>query len=341
MCCGVTSKTAASNPTPDLPESCVWTVTDDQAGRRLDLLVTEVCPQLTRSQGKRLIESGDVQVDGEPGKPALQPKAGQVIEVAIPAPVPLTLEPEPIPLDIVYEDADLLVVNKAAGMVTHPSRGHWSGTLVHALLAHCDDLSGIGGAIRPGIVHRLDKDTTGLLVVAKHDEAHQGLQAQLRERTAGREYLALVHGDPAFDETTIDAALGRHPTQKEKIAVREDGKPARTTLFCQARYGLAAELLCRLHSGRTHQVRVHCNYLGHPLLGDKVYGTKRRAAYGPLPEPVAAAVAQLPGQALHAWRIRFLHPSDGREMTFEVSPPAEFEAVRAALREMSCGAQQQ
>ncbi len=304
----------------------------EQAGQRLDLYLAAAVPDLSRTQAQRLIAAGDALVDGERARPAHELRAGQCVTCRFPPPAPDELLPEAIPLDVVYEDAHLLVIDKPAGMVTHPARGHPGGTLVNALLAHCHDLSGIGGVYRPGIVHRLDRFTSGLIVVAKHDTAHQALSEQLKARTAGRVYLALAYGDPEFDQTMVDAAIGRHRGDRQRMAVEESGRPARTRLTCLERFGLAALLRANLESGRTHQVRVHCAWLGHPLFADPLYGRRRQAAFAPLPPEVQAAVEALPGQALHAAELSFRHPADGRDCHFSVPPPQAFATLLSALR---------
>ncbi|MBI5830847.1 MAG: RluA family pseudouridine synthase [Armatimonadetes bacterium] len=302
------------------------TVDTESAGTRLDVYLARALPDLSRSAAHRAIDAGDVLVDGQPAKPRTLLRAGQRVSLTIAQPQESEIRPEAIDLRVVYEDADLIVINKPAGMVTHPARGHWEGTLVNALLAHCTDLSGIGGTLRPGIVHRLDRDTTGLLVAAKNDVAHRGLAGQLASRAMKRRYLALVYGEPDWEETVVDAPLGRHPTQRLQQAVIETGRPARTHFRVLARYGLAALLTADLDTGRTHQVRVHATHLGLPLLGDPVYG-QRRAKSAVWPTALAEAVEGLPGQALHAIRLSFLHPADGRPLVFECAPPPAFVSV--------------
>jgi 23S rRNA pseudouridine1911/1915/1917 synthase len=307
------------------------TVADEDAGARLDVLLARLLPELSRSAAHRLIDFGDVRVDGRPVKPRHVAKAGETLTVLLRAPATCDVAPQAIDLDVVYEDGDLIVVNKPAGMVTHPAHGAPAGTLVNALLAHCTDLSGIGGELRPGIVHRLDKDTSGLLVCAKHDAAHRALAAQLADRTMSRRYLALVWGEPDFSERLVDAPLGRHPTVRVMMAVVPDGRAARTRLTVLERYGRAALLAAELETGRTHQVRVHCAHLGHPLVGDPVYGRRRAHTLAVLDADLREVVAALPGQALHATRLTFRHPRDGRSLTFEAPPPPAFEAVRRGL----------
>jgi len=311
------------------PPQCLL-VDAESAGRRLDVYLAQALPELSRSAAHRAIEAGEVLVDDQPAKPRTLLRGGQRVTVTLAPPRESEILAEAIDLDIVHEDGDLIVINKPAGMVTHPARGHWEGTLVNALLAHCTDLSGIGGTLRPGIVHRLDRDTTGLLVVAKNDAAHRHLAAQLAGRTMSRRYLALVHGEPEWQDTMVDAPIGRHPNQRLQMAVVDTGRAARTHFTVLARYGLAALLSADLESGRTHQVRVHATHLGLPLVGDPVYG-QRRARSTVWPEPVALAVAALPGQALHATRLSFRHPADGRPLVFECAPPAAFASVVRTL----------
>ncbi|MCC7491302.1 MAG: RluA family pseudouridine synthase [Fimbriimonadaceae bacterium] len=315
---------------PDLPEPLDQLC--EASGSRLDLYLARQVPGLTRSQAQRLIDSGAVTLDGLPGKSGQAVRAGQRLQVVWPPPLPSPLTPEPLALDVIHEDADLLVLNKPAGLVVHPARGHWTGTLVNALLAHCDDLSGIGGELRPGIVHRIDKDTSGLLVVAKHDLAHSRLSAQFKDHSAQREYLALAVGQPAWDQQTVEAPLGRPAQRRDRMAVVPAGREARTHLTVLERFAHGVLLQARLETGRTHQVRVHCTWIGHPLFGDPLYGVRRREALGPLPEGLAAVVAALPGQALHAATLRFTHPTSGAPLVFSVPPPGAFVDLLAALR---------
>ncbi len=307
-------------------ESHDLTVPPDAAGARLDRWLADALP-LSRAQARRLLDDGRVSVLGQTAKPALKLLPGWRIQVTIPAPVPIAAVAEAIALDVVYEDSDLLVINKPVGMVVHPAHGHPSGTLVNALLAHCQDLSGIGGVLRPGIVHRLDKDTSGLLVVAKHDQAHHHLAAQLQARTMTRRYLAICWGEPSWETITVDQPIGRHPAHRQQMAVVATGRPAVTHFErCQG-FLTAALLQAKLATGRTHQVRVHAAWLGHPLLGDPVYGRRRE----PLSPAAYEALAGLAGQALHAAEIVFEHPRDGRSMRFEAAPAAPFEALLTAL----------
>jgi len=304
----------------------------EDGGQRLDKVLAVRFPDLSRSRLKALILEGEVSVNDETcTDPSRKVKEGMALALAVPPPLDATPEPEDIPLNIIYEDEALLVIDKQAGLVVHPGAGNWSGTLVNALLHHCGDtLSGIGGVRRPGIVHRLDKDTTGLMVVAKSDEAHQGLSAQLADRTLGRHYKALVWGRLQTAKGHVDQPIGRHPNARLKMTVtRQNSRPAVTHYAVEERYGEAASLLdCQLESGRTHQVRVHMAYIKHPLLGDPLYGLQdnaaasflRKGGYG---DEEMAEILAFPRQALHAWKIHFIHPLEGEEMEFEAQVPAD------------------
>jgi len=277
-------------------------------------------PDLSRSRVQRLIADGRATVDGRPAKANHRVQPGERVELAVPAPEPAAAAPEAIPLDVVYEDAEVVVVNKPRGMVVHPAVGNWRGTLVNALLARCGDLPGVGGEARPGIVHRLDKDTSGVMVAAKTDRAHASLARQIRDRTAGRKYLALVHGNVAADRGLIDAPLGRHRTDRKKMAVDpERGREARTEFTVRERFAGFTLVECRLQTGRTHQIRVHMAYIGHPVVGDPKYGPKKA--------PFAIA-----GQALHAAELAFRHPASGEELAFTAPLPPDMAAILAKLR---------
>jgi 23S rRNA pseudouridine1911/1915/1917 synthase len=276
---------------------------------------------LSRSHVKKLVEQGLVTVGGRPAAKAGHAlKPGDDVEVTVPDPGPVDLAPEPIPLDVLYEDEDLVVVNKPRDLVVHPAAGHWSGTLVNALLEHVDDLEGVGGELRPGIVHRLDKDTTGVLVVAKNDRAHQSLSEQIRERTAKREYWALVHGAPGADAGRIEAPIGRHRHDRKRMAVIPGaGRDAITHFRVLERLRGYSLLACRLETGRTHQIRVHLAYIGHPVVGDPTYGTRRQHL-------------EMTAQALHARTLGFHHPATGTWMEFEAPLPNDFEQALDRLR---------
>ena len=289
-------------------------------GERLDLVLGQQMPGLSRSAAQKLMENGLVTCGGRAVKKNTRVIAGDVIAVTLPEPEPSEARPENIPLDIVWEDGDIIVVNKPRGMVVHPAPGHADGTLVNALLYHCgSDLSGIGGVIRPGIVHRIDKDTSGLLVAAKNDAAHASLSAQLADRSLSRIYQAVVCGRLRDDEGTIDAPIGRHPTDRKRMAVTDrNSRPAVTHYRVLTRYSGYTFVECRLETGRTHQIRVHMAHVGHPLLGDMVYGHKK-------PEK------GLSGQCLHAFFLKLVHPSPGKPMSFTAPLPDWFTDVLARL----------
>jgi len=306
------------------------------AGERLDVWLARQDPRLTRAQAQRAIRAGLVTVNGRPGRPGQSLQPGETIEWALPPPTSSRLAAEPIPLDIVFEDAALLVVNKPAGMVVHPAPGHPSGTLVNALMHHCrQGLPATDDAGRPGLVHRLDKDTSGLLVVARTDAALRALQGQLSERTMSRRYLALVFGNPRFERAEVDAPIGRDPHNRQRMAVlapdsRHSHRPAFTELIVRERFPGMALIEARLRTGRTHQVRVHCAYGGHPVVGDPTYGP-RSPSLRQFPPAVREAVEALPGQALHAYSLAFAHPVTGERRAFTIEPPAAFRRMLKAL----------
>ncbi|MBQ7692026.1 MAG: RluA family pseudouridine synthase [Oscillospiraceae bacterium] len=295
-------------------------LTAEESGERIDALLARAFPALSRSLIQKCMEAGAVTLNGKPVKKNARGAAGDEVLFAFPETEPLPLQAQALPLDVVYEDGDLIVVNKARGMVVHPAPGHPDGTLVNALLWHCGDtLSGIGGVQRPGIVHRIDKDTSGLLVAAKNDFAHQGLSAQLSDHSLFREYEAVACG--SFRETggTVDKPIGRHPVDRKRMAVTEkNGKRAVTHWELKAAYRGYALILCRLETGRTHQIRVHMASVGHPLLGDGLYGAK-------CPDK------GLEGQCLHARRLTLIHPRTGETMCFEAPRPAYFTGVLEKL----------
>lgn len=295
-------------------------VNQDGVGQRLDTWAASHLEGITRSYLQKLIREGQVLVNRRPAKASYRLQEGDAVEVSIPPPIDLEVCPQEIPLSIVFEDRDLIVVDKPAGMVVHPAAGNYQGTLVNALLAHCRDLSSIGGVTRPGIVHRLDKDTSGLLVVAKNDLAHQSLAGQIRERKASRRYLALVHGALREAEGRIEAPLGRHPLDRKKMAVvRQGGRPAVTCYRVLERLDGYTLIEARLETGRTHQIRVHLAHLGHPLVGDRTYAP-RRPTLG------------LAGQALHAFSLGFYHPRSGEYLEFYAPLPPAFKSVLERLR---------
>lgn len=293
------------------------------AGKRIDQAVAERVRELSRSQVRRLIGSGAITVAGLSVKPSHRLRAGERVAGRIPEPEPAELEPEPIPLTIAYEDEHLIVVDKPPGLVVHPAPGHWSGTLVNALLHHCPDLAGVGGVRRPGIVHRLDKDTSGLLVVAKSDRAHRGLSAQLKARDVSREYLALVRGRPGAQSGSVDAPIGRGRGDRKKLSTKtRSGRPATTLWRVEERLGELTLLRVTLETGRTHQIRVHLASIGLPVAGDPVYGRGR----------AAARALGLERQALHAARLGFAHPITGAPISLVSSVPPDMQAVLERLR---------
>ena len=303
----------------------------DDVGMRLDAYIAAIS-DLSRSAAARLIESGSVTVNGKPAEKKRAIAEGDVVEITLPEPEECEAQPEDIPLDVVYEDDDIIVINKPQGMVVHPAPGNYSGTLVNALLFRCrDSLSGIGGVMRPGIVHRIDKDTSGLLVVAKNDFAHTALSEELKYHGIEREYHALVKGGFGDDSGTIDLPIGRHPIDRKKMAVLKNSESAReavTHYEVLARYGNISYLKLMLETGRTHQIRVHMSYTGHPLLGDEVYGQSK------IPFEKRHA-SLLSGQALHAKRLSLTHPRTNERMTFECELPENFEKLLEVLEKNS------
>ncbi|HMO64078.1 MAG TPA: RluA family pseudouridine synthase [Verrucomicrobiota bacterium] len=297
-------------------------------GARLDAWLRDQLPHVSRGAFHRLLAEGHIRVNGEPAKPNRAPRAGDRITIAWPAARPAEARPEAIPLAVLHEDDDLLVLDKPPGLVVHPSAGHDDGTLVNALLHHCAGrLSGIGGVARPGIVHRLDKDTSGCLVVAKHDAAHVALAKQFAGRSLGKTYLALVCGVPAAEGGEIRAAIARHPSHRKRMAVTDGGgRAAWTSWRLRERLAGAALLEATLHTGRTHQIRVHCRHIGHPIVGDDTYGERQNARLAEL------TGWRAPRQMLHAWRLVFAHPATGAEMAFEAPVPEDFRAALARLR---------
>ncbi len=288
-------------------------ICDELSPKRIDAYIAEQL-ELTRSHAARLIEQGGVSIGGKTAGKSQKVKSGDSITVILPDPVPLDIAAENIPLSIVYEDADLLVVNKPKGMVVHPAAGNYSGTLVNALLYHCrDNLSGINGVMRPGILHRIDKDTSGLLLVAKNDAAHLFLSEQIKEHLLTREYETVVYGLVKSDKGTVDAPIGRHPIKRKQMAVTDMGKRAVTHYEVIERLSGFTRLRCRLETGRTHQIRVHMSFLGHAVAGDQVYGPKK-------------VITELGGQCLHARKIGFIHPSSHKYMEFHSDLPEYFTA---------------
>ena len=307
----------------------------EQAGTRLDQFLASLHPDLSRSRIQALIEQGLVLVDGAPAKASRKLKGGEVVEVEIPDPVPAKPQPQDLPLGILYEDRELVVLDKAAGMVVHPGAGVADETLVNALLFHIRDLGGIGGELRPGIVHRLDRDTSGCLVVAKDDRSLTKLQEAFRSRTVEKIYVALVHGEVRDDEFTLDTPYGRHPTQRTMFTTkRPAGIPRRAVTHVRVLERLAGASLVEvgLETGRTHQIRVHLSEAGHPLLADATYGGTRREARLSPSDPVRRAAEAIGRQALHARRLAFPHPKTGEHLAFEAPLPSDFQAALDLLR---------
>lgn len=299
-------------------ETFEFTVTDQQMNERIDKLLAELCPDLSRERIKQLIKEHAVTVNGQTVKASYKSQQHDKITLQIPEPESLDVQPEQLDLDIIYEDHDVLVVNKPRGMVVHPAPGHESGTLVNGLLAHCQDLSGINGVIRPGIVHRLDKDTSGLIMVAKHDRAHEALVNQLKNQTTTRIYYAIVHGEINHDKGTIHAPIGRNKNDRKKMAVTENGREAKTHFHVRERFSNYTLVECQLVTGRTHQIRVHMQYIGHPIAGDPKYGPKKT-----LP---------IDGQALHAKILSFIHPTTNELLTFTSPLPHDMLELLQHLR---------
>jgi len=331
-------------------------VADDQAGGRLDRVLATHIAELSRTRLKALIEAGAVAVDGRTIRdPGHRVNSGAAVQIDIPPPAAAKPEPEPIPLNVVYEDADIIVIDKPKNLVVHPAAGNWTGTLVNALIAHCgESLSGIGGERRPGIVHRLDKHTTGLMVVAKNDRAHRALAAQFADHGRSgepfeRAYLAFVWGAPDRPRGTIDRPIDRHPQARDRMAVREGGREAVTHWEVLERYGTAegpraaagrsttprepaaSLLLCRLETGRTHQIRLHLASIGHPLLGDEVYGTGFRTKSVLLPQQAQGALKALGRQALHAHILSVKHPTSAEILRFQSELPPDLARLRREL----------
>ena len=301
-------------------EPILLRASEESKNQRLDAFLASSLDGLTRSQAARLIESGEVAVNGKTAGKSYKLAGGEDIAVTLPEPEPVEAVPQDIPLDVVYEDADVIVVNKPSGMVVHPAPGHPDGTLVNALLYHCaGTLSGVGGALRPGIVHRIDRDTSGLIIAAKNDAAHQYLSAQLADHTLARTYECIVVGKLREDRGTVDAPIARHPTDRKRMAVVAGGREAVTHWEVIARYPGYTHVRCRLETGRTHQIRVHMAYIGHPILGDTVYGAKKE-------------VPGLTGQCLHAVGLRFLHPRTHEVMELSCPLPEEFTRMLQKIR---------
>jgi 23S rRNA pseudouridine1911/1915/1917 synthase len=297
-------------------------VSSENAGTRLDVFLASALPAFSRSRLQSLIREGFVTLNGEPARPREILPRGAVIELREPEIEKMEAQAESIALDILFEDDDLVVLNKPAGMVVHPGAGHQQHTLVNALLAHCKNLSGIGGKERPGIVHRLDKETSGCLVVAKNDAAHRDLSRQFAARTMTKIYLALVAGTLRQTSGVIDKAIERHPVHRQRMSIaRRQGRSAKTEYRVLRSGGGISLVECTLHTGRTHQIRVHLHHLGHPVLGDKLYGGKRAGDY--------------PRQMLHAWKLGFTHPTSGESLIFEAPVPRDFAGAMSATNRTS------
>ncbi len=309
----------------------------DRLPERLDTYVAANFPAVSRSQLKKLIDTGLITINGDPVKASFKLKGGELIEITLPSPEPTTALPEAIPLQVLYEDEDVIVIDKAAGMVVHPAPGHSGGTLVNALLHHCSDLAGIGGELRPGIVHRIDKDTSGVIVVTKNDQSHQHLAEQFKAHTIQRRYIALVHGSPEGNSGTIDQAIGRHPTQRKKMSGKaRNGKRAVTHWKVLKQYNMNRLSLIefKLETGRTHQIRVHFSEINCPLVADPLYGNRSRLL-AIKDNQLRKLIDRLPGQALHARSLGFIHPTSGKYLEFFSEIPETLQDIISYL-DQSC-----
>lgn len=314
-----------------MPKSDAFTIRVEttDAGKRLDALITSRISDYSRSLVAHHIRSGNIRVDGALKKPGYRVRSGEEIRGTIPSPEPVAFKPEPIPIHILYEDSSVIVVNKPSGLVVHPAPGHFSGTLVNGLFYHCPTLEGIGPRLRPGIVHRLDKDTSGTLVVAKTGAVHQHLAGQFKTRTVEKVYLALVYGPFTTDSGTILLPIGRDPIHRKQMSTKSrKGRSAETDWTVRERFDGATLLELSLKTGRTHQIRVHCAAIAHPIIGDPVYG-RRRLNKGRIPAS---------RQMLHAWRLGFIHPGTGKWMTFESPIAEDMKALIEGLRKVRVGA---
>jgi 23S rRNA pseudouridine1911/1915/1917 synthase len=307
-----------------------FTVPPELEGARFDSCLAELNPDWTRSRARHLIDGGHVHLNEVAAKPSSRVHEGDVIVVEEPALQALEVEAENIPLDVIHEDGDILVLNKPAGLVIHPAAGNPSGTLVNALLHHCQDLSGIGGVERPGIVHRLDKDTTGIMVVAKSDRAHLSLSISFRRHTNRKTYLAVCYGTPGEKEGVVDAPIDRNPRHRQEMAVVAEGRPSRTLYRVEDEFAGTSMISCRPVTGRTHQIRVHMAHIGHAIVGDPLYAGRQ---WRNLSNPgIQTACRSFPRQALHAWRLAFEHPVTKEDVEFEAPLPNDLEELIAVLR---------
>jgi 23S rRNA pseudouridine1911/1915/1917 synthase len=303
------------------------------SGRRLDLYIASYISDCSRSIAANLIRNGKIRVQGVVRKPGYRVKTGDKICGSIPPPVPTLFKPEPIHVEILHEDDNIIVINKQPGLVVHPAPGHFSGTLVNALLYHCPGLKGIGGAMRPGIVHRLDKDTSGVLVVAKNDKAHVHLSTQFKSRRVKKDYLALVYGKMESNSGSVSLPIGRHPVDRKKMSINSrKSRVAETTWHVRERFELASLIEVNLKTGRTHQIRVHCAAIKHPVLGDKVYGPRKIGRENIEGKDLFKSI---PRQMLHAWRLELTHPKTETRVSFEAPVPSDMQAVMVALRKIS------
>jgi 23S rRNA pseudouridine1911/1915/1917 synthase len=308
-------------------------------GQRLDVLLASLLGDCTRTFVAGLIAAEHVRVDGRTKKPGYRVKSGENISGTVPAPVPVEFKPEPIPINIIYEDDYIVVLNKQPGLVVHPAPGHFSGTLVNGLLYHCPNLGGIGGELRPGIVHRLDKDTSGTLVVAKNDAAHTNLSRQFKSRKVKKDYLALVHGNMKPPTGSIKLPIGRHPVDRKRMStVSPRGRTAETEWKTIEQFQGLALLEVHLKTGRTHQIRVHCAAMHHPIVGDRVYGPRKpekTLVRGRRPsDQLLQILKSIERQMLHAWRLSFRHPHTGKAVTFESRLPEDMAAIIQRIREI-------
>lgn len=305
--------------TDGIREKEIIVITEEQAGKRADVALANIL-DITRSNMQKILEDSRVKKGNKIIKSNYKVKENDTLEILLPEPQPLDVQPENIPIDIIYEDEDVVVVNKARGMVVHPAAGNYSGTLVNALLYHCKNLSGINGVIRPGIVHRLDKDTSGIMICAKNDVAHISLSQQIQDKTAKRTYLAVVRGNVKMDRGTIETMIARDKNDRKKMAVvKENGRNAITDYEVRERFGKYTIVMCKLRTGRTHQIRVHMEYLGYPLVGDP--------KYSPMKTPFS-----IQGQALHSQTLEFIHPRTGETLCFEAPLPEDMHKIVTRLR---------